>query len=78
MTPQQLEAKILVICDKFRNRQIVLEEMTDDEIFAWLAYGFWKDGMDWNKGVPEIAEGKDPILKTRELCIQALKNIFGY
>jgi hypothetical protein len=77
ISQEQLDAKVQGI-KKILDFTKDLGELLDDQVFVLTAWEFWKDGRDWENGIPELAEGRDPILKTRELCVQALKNIFGY
>ena len=73
MIPAQLENKVHAIAGKD------LSTLADDQIFAILAYELWKDGMDWDQGVSDLAEGKPNLqYKTREDCINFLKTVFGY
>jgi hypothetical protein len=79
MTPEQLEVKVKVFIDDIQtNDTSDITQLADDQVFALIAYKFWKDGMDWDNGIPEMADGEDPIIRTREEAIHALKNIFGY
>jgi hypothetical protein len=74
MKPEQLEAKVKAI----QAKEFSLEELPDDELFALVAWEMWKDGMDWDQGVSNMAEGKVLGMNTRENCIHALKVMFGY
>ena len=79
ITQEQLETKVEVfIKDIQTNDTSDITQLADDQIFALTAWSFWKDGMDWDQGIQSIAEGTDPVLKTREQCILTLKSIFGY
>lgn len=79
ITQEQLEAKVTALGGP--NNCEDLSTLTDDQVFALLAWELWKDGMDWNQGVPEIAEGKftrNNLFNTREGCVLFLKSTFGY
>jgi hypothetical protein len=78
ITQEQLEVKAKEIIFRLLGDGGSLENLSDDELFALVAYELWKDGMDWDQGIPEYAEGKDPIIKNRLTAIQLLKNTFGY
>jgi len=76
MTPEQLEQKVNAL--KAPNSKEGLEALADDQIFALLAYEFWKDGMDWDLGIEQIALGHTVSYNTREKCIHILVTVFGY
>ena len=76
MTPQELDAKVKALPGYTGN--IDLFRLTDDQVFALLAWEFWRDGMDWNLGIPEIAMGQSASYPTRERAIHILKAVFGY
>jgi hypothetical protein len=80
MTPEQLETKVRSFypADQHPNDCIELERLADDQIFALLAYEFWKDGMDWELGIEQIALGQTVSYNTREKCIHILKTVFCY
>jgi hypothetical protein len=80
MTQEQLEAKVRTFwpLDQHPNDCIELPKLTDDQIFSLLAWELWKDGMDWELGIADIAEGKTASYNTREKCMHILKTVFGY
>jgi hypothetical protein len=77
MTKKQLEAKIQTIHNT-EGCRIDITKLNEDQVFALTAYELWKDGMDWDTGIPQIAEGKEPLYNTREKCMHILKAVFGY
>jgi len=74
MTPQELETKI----KKMEENGFEVENLKDEDLYALLAYCFWKDGMDWDEGVLDIASGQYLPFNIREAAIDQLENVFGY
>ena len=77
MTQQELELKVKGIKARVDVADS-LEVLAEDEIFLLLAYELWKDGMDWDQGVLEIAYGKNPLYNTREKAMHILTTVFLY
>ena len=79
VTQEQLEAKVRSFypADQHPNDCIDVLTLTDDQLYALLAWEFWKDGMDW-KLVPNVCMGKNPMYKTREDVLHVLKIVFAY
>ena len=79
ITQEQLEAKVRSFypADQHPNDCINLSDLTDDQLFALLAWEMWKDGMDWVL-VPVVAMGKNPLYKNREDAIHFLMTAFAY
>jgi hypothetical protein len=77
MTPQELEAKV----ESFQGKNVThdVEDLDDDEVFALLAWELWKDGMDWEEDLANLADGKTNLqYKNREDAINYLQTVFGY
>jgi hypothetical protein len=88
MTPEQLEVKINEIQKDAPTKKrhghvssiilVDLEKLTDNQLFALLAWELWKDGADDWAWIESIVQGKDMQFKTRSDCISYLKTVFGY
>lgn len=88
MTPEKLEEIVSELFPtKFNQTKpfvadhpndLDLPTLRDDQIFALLAWEFWKDGMDWELGISNIAEGKSALYPTRASAIHILKVVFDY
>jgi hypothetical protein len=78
ISQEQLEDTIKSLTARYKGGKIILSELTEKETFELLAYSFWKDGMDWELGISDIAEGKTASYNTREKCFHILKTVFGY
>ena len=57
---------------------ILLDKLTDPEIFHLLAYEMWKDGCDDWGMVNDLTLGIYLPFNTRELASNQLINVFGY
>lgn len=57
---------------------IILNELTDDEIYHILAYEMWKDGCDDWILIADITTGMYLPFNTRESASNELINHFGY
>jgi hypothetical protein len=57
---------------------ILLDKLTDPEIFHLLAYEMWKDGCDDWDMVNDLTLGIYLPFNTRELASNQLINVFGY
>jgi len=55
-----------------------LSNLTDEQVYALLAWEMWKDGMDWDQGVEDITTGQYLPFNTRQSAIDHLKTAFGY
>ena len=79
VTQEQLEAKVRSFypADQHPNDCIDVLTLTDDQLYALLAWELWKDGMDWGL-VPEVCMGNNPMYKTRENVLLILKSVFAY
>ena len=85
ITQEQLEAKIKKLFPiefdpkveslKDHPSDLELHTLSDENVFALLAWEMWKDGMDWDTGIPDIAEGKS---YTREDAITTLIYVYSY
>jgi hypothetical protein len=70
--------KIKAEAEIINQKSLPLEDMTDDQLFIFLAWSFWKDGLDVFEEIVVIAKGKNPLYNTREKCIHTLITVFGY
>lgn len=77
MTQLELEGKVIHITEK-HGEDWLLEDLTDDDIYALLAWAYWKDGADWDDMVADMATGQYLPFNTRESAVKALQDIFGY
>lgn len=57
---------------------ILLDELTDDQIYHLLAYEMWKDGCDDWELVADITKGIYLPFNTRESATNQLIKVFGY
>jgi hypothetical protein len=73
ITQEQLEEKVKAIQKGGEN--VSVNDLDNEDLFALLAWEMWKDGMDWDQGISDIAAGKSI---TREDATFNLINIFGY
>lgn len=76
VTQQQFEAKIKEI--KRGQGTLDLNTLSNEDVFALLAWEYWKDGADWDDLVVDMITGQYLPFNTRETAIKALQDIFGY
>ena len=60
------------------NDNIFLDELTDDQIYALLAWEMWKDGCDDWDMISDITKGIYLPFNTRMITSNELINHFGY
>lgn len=74
-----IEQKIQVIMPEgVHPNDLDIDKLSDDQVFALLAWEMWKDGMDGDDDLSEIFHGRNFYYNTKEKAWHFLKKCFAY
>jgi hypothetical protein len=77
---EMIEKKVRVFLPEGSHPNDVIEadKLEEDQVFALLAWEFWKDGLDEDAALSEIYNGFNSLYNTKEKAWHTLRMCFGY